>query len=701
MGVLASVLAAAALLHPSFSHPPGRLVLTAPGYRIVLSDRTGRFLELDDGRGRELLGGSYGCMWWLNPTHHATAVQGCSFHVRPSWSARTSTLTLRYGSLATVTLRALPDHFDLRLHLRNTGATRDAIRFPAGLAGSTSTVQAGYVPDVLPGLKLAPAFFSRPGDPIQIYPSRWSFADYLALDSNGGHVALYVVNRGPIAPAELGFLHLADGSPCSGGIYCVLHEFETWVKPGSTWTSPIVRVRVGDTAQQSILAYRHDNGIDAYPSLAAKLGPLLPTLARAPLVKADVAKLGLPFADWAAPLAALPSPILLHPVAYEPGGHDANDPDFLPPDPQWGSDADLQSMIAAAHARGDLVMPYDNLSWWDPSSPTMLASAGLDVAALDESGAPQTIDYGAHTGVIVSPWVPAVRARAAQELADWQSLGADCVFLDQLGARPWLRDFNLAEPTPLAYDDGWLSLLAPYRDRCLMSEDGWDRLAQDVVGFHGGALMMQRELGLMDSYFGAGNWQPYPLATWLLHDKVLMYEHDLYPGTMAADGEVLTWNAAFGLVESVEWHAGDEQDPWLELAADVQQALGPHEAGVPLASYAELAPGVTRSVFGDLTVTANLSAADFGGIPPDGFDAHTADGSVDVRAHDGGHWVVETRSGAVTTVRQPVGGDLQVTVPVAATSVRDAGGHAVPFSVAGGATTFTYAAGVAQYEVIG
>jgi hypothetical protein len=693
MGVAVSFLAAAAI---GFSQHPGTLVVHAPAYRVVLSAQNGRILEIDDARGRKLLGGGYGCLWWLNPDHHATAVNGCSFHPRTSWSSRTSTLTLQYGRLATVTLRAQRAFFDLRLQLQNTDAVRDQIRFPAGLAGNTHTVQAGYAPDVLPGVKLKPAFFSRVGNPIQIYPSRWSFADWLALDANGGHLALYTVNRGPLAPVRLGFLHLGSGAPCSDTAYCILHQFETWVEPGRTWASPVVRVRVGESAQQAILDYRHDNGIDVYPSLADKLGARLDVLSRAPLIKADVAKLALPFARWGPSLQQLPAPILLHPVAYEPGGHDENDPDFLPPDPAWGTTADVANAIVQAHARGDVVMPYDNLSWWDPASPTMRATTADGVAVLDSSGSPETIEYGDHKGVIVSPWAERVRTRAAQELDAWRSAGADCVFLDQIGARPWLRDFNAASPTPLAYDDGWLQVLQPYRDRCLMAEDGWDRLARDFVGFHGGLLMMQRELAAVDNYFGEGNWEPYPLATWLLHDKVLMYQHDLYDRSLAIDGEVLTWNAAFGVVESYEWKLGGEQSPWLVLAARLQQALGPHYAGVPLARYIELAPGVTRSVFGDLTVDANLSAGTYDGIAADGFHAHTADGSVDVRAYPGGHWVIDDHG----IIRQPVGGTLQVTVPGTATRVEDSSRRSVPFTVSAGTSTFTYTAGAEFYRVV-
>jgi hypothetical protein len=210
--------------------------------------------------------------------------------------------------------------------------------------------------------------------------------------------------------------------------------------------------------------------------------------------------------------------------------------------------------------------------------------------------------------------------------------------------------------------------------------------------------MMQRELGAVDRYFGAGNWEPYPLATWLVHDKVLMYQHDLYPGTLTADDEVLTWNAAFGLVESVEWQPGHESDPRLLLAARLQEVLGPHFAGVPLASYSDLAPGVTRSVFGDLTVVANLSAQPYDGIAADGFRAQAP--GVTVQAYPGGHWVIEEQSGNATTVEQPVGGDLPVTVPgTASRVVAEPSGTSVPFTQAASGTTFTYAAGVPSYRV--
>jgi hypothetical protein len=707
----------------TFAWHDGTIALTGTTYRLALSGTNGRILDLVDRvHGTSVVREQGRCLWGALNDNDASYAGGCTARsFSAQWRQRTSTLLLRYTSTpvgdVTVAVRAQPTFVDLQLLLVHSRRLETRIRFPDGLAADVARARAGYAPNVLPGVRLGPRFFSGVRNDVQIYPSRWAFADYLALDEGRGNVAMYTVQGAQPWPAQLGFLRLGSGSWCAGATFCLFHEFETWVKPGGTWRSPVVRLRLGLSAEQSILDYRADNGIAAYPSLAAKLGERLPQLAAAPLLKADLARLQKPFAQWAADLQRLPAPVLLHPVAFTLGGHDASDPDFLPPDPRYGTTADFASMARSAHALGDLVMPYLNLSWWDPSSPTMLdlppPLQTKDVAVLDEHGDPVSIAYGSHTGVIVSPYAPFVRERAAQELARWQTdVPADCLFLDQIGARPWLRDFNPASPNPEAYDDGWLAFLAQYRNRCVMVEDGWDRLARDAVGFHGSLLMMSRQLDLANAFYGAGNWEPYPLADWLFHDKVLMYEHDLYPGTMAADPEVLLWNAAFGFVESYEW-AGDASigDPWLELVSRLQQALGPHYAGVALSTYRTVAPNVTDSVFGDLDVLANWSAVepyetDGSGLAPQGFFARSHDGAVEAGAFSGSfdgvaltpgtHYLIVERRGAVTTVRQPVGADTDVAVAAfaaaAATALAPDGTPlgTVPGSVVNGRFIFRY-----------
>jgi hypothetical protein len=635
---------------------PDVLVLMAPAYRLTLSKENGELLELYDRRaGERVLLGENGCLWSAKQLS-GVAVGGCAFDRTSEnrftfgWSPATSTLTLSYGGEgsdagvdATLTLVAHNDSFDLRLGVESQlDLPVSTVLFPADLYGNAAEIDSGYMPTFLPGVRLLPGFFKGPHRSVETYPSRWAFADFVAADFAKAHFALYTANPAPapLAPVDIGFLRNADPAPCSGDRFCITHVFQTWVQRGDTWTSPTVTMRVGGSIEKSLAAYRKDNGIDAYPSLRAKLGDRLDVLSRAPLIKADLWK-GLPeFRQWPGYLQRLPSPVLIHPVSFQPGGFDEAYPDFLPPDPRWGSSDDLDFVMKEAHALGDMVMPYLNVSWWDTTSPTVqslpASTQPEDIAVQTRAGAAVREQFGVHDGYVVSPHAPAVRSRIARLMEEWHTqVPADCLFFDQLGARPWRRDFNPAAPTPIAYYDGWLSLFAPYGDRCVMAEDGWDRLARTFTGFHGSVLQMSRQFEWPNDRWGEGNWEPYPIAGWLLHDKVLMYQHDLYDGTWTADAEVLTFNAAFGFVCSFEWDGDTDSldSPWLTLAGQVQRTLGPYYAGKAMTSYRRLAPGVTESVFeGGFSVVANWNAGpvDVGGrtIAPLGFLARTADGTV-------------------------------------------------------------------------
>ncbi|MBA2475005.1 MAG: hypothetical protein H0V40_03495 [Actinobacteria bacterium] len=672
-----------------------RIAITAPAYRLVLGKRGGALLSLVDRRsGRRLVSGSRGCLWRADPVGEGAPTGGCAFGQRLdyAWSRASSTLTLDYSDgaaavVARVTIIARPSFLDLRLTIRNrTAPVLESVAFPADVLVETRAVRAGYAPTYLPGLRLGPGFFSRPGKLVRTYPSRWAFADYLSLDIGGRNVSLSSVNPlpSPLQPVALGFVRRAEGRICSGRFFCVTHSFLTWVETGASWRSPVVRLRLGASAQATILAYRSDNRIDRYPSLAAKLGRRGDILARAPLVKLDLVKEPVPFRDWRSILQRLPSPSLLHPVSFQPGGHDESFPDFLPPQGSLGTTEEFRGAVANARALGSLVMPYLNLSWWDDGSPTVGALppplTPADIAVRDESGVPLLERYGEHAGYVVSPYAPYVRERVARLLEEWRTeVPADCLFFDQLGARPWRRDLNPASPDPLAYYDGWLGLLAPYAPRCLMAEDGWDRLAASFAGFHGSVLMLAREHDEPDLLLGAGNWEPFPLAIWLLHDKVLLYQHDLAEQTLGADDEIVSWNLAFGFLFSVN---ADEASPRfrrdrLELAASLQRVLGPHYAGRRLDGYRAVAPDVTETRFGDLLVLRNRNAEQtrrVGGndLAPSGYVARTDDRRVlagafaglfnGVSLSPGTHHVIVERGLQSSEVRQPVGSDTRLAV---------------------------------------
>ena len=634
------------------------LILQTPAYQVVLAKQNGALLEIIDRiSGTRLAKGQDGCQWGAKATPDNGYVGGCAFGPgKPDrfsyrWNQGTGTLTLTYLGDATsakytnavVTLTARETYLDLRLALENhRRQTLVTVNFPSDIFVDSRAVRAGYAPNFLPGVRFERSFFSRVGNNVQRYPSRWAFADFLSLDVGRSNLALYSVNPppSPLAPVDLGFLRKGSPAPCSDPLFCLTHVFFTWIRDGQSWRSPLVRIRLGQPVRQAIMAYRHDNGIDDDPSLREKLGAKLDTLVQAPLIKADPTQGLPPFALWGKDLGRLPSPALLHPVAFQAGGFDENDPDALPPDPRWGTNQDFRAAIEAAHSVDQLVMPYLNVSWWDGGSPTMLGLppplTPRDVAALDSLGRPVVENYGNHSGYIVSPYAPVVRNRVSRVFEEWKvDVPADCLFFDQIGARVWRYDFNPAEPTPLAYDDGWLSLLAPYAGRCVMVEDGWDRLAASSSGFHGGLLLMQRQFREPDVKWGPGNWDPYPLAEWLFGDKVLLYQHDLYEGTMTTDPEALTWNLAFGFVLSYDWNgdAGTISSPWLDVVGRVQRELGPHYAGKQLTDFRQLAPDVTESGFGPYSVVANWSRTrpyDVAGrrIAPLGFLARTDDGDI-------------------------------------------------------------------------
>ncbi|HEU0304378.1 MAG TPA: DUF6259 domain-containing protein [Gaiellaceae bacterium] len=633
---------------------PSVLVLTAPGYRLILAKENGEILELLDRRtGEKVVRGQNGCLWAAKQTTGVSA-GGCAFNRTGEdrftfrWSQLGTTLTMRYDSSAggpgvdaEVTLAARSASFDLQLKLdSDVEYPLSAVLFPADLYVSADDVRAGYMPTFLPGTRFLPGFFKGPRKNVETYPSRWAFADFMAADVGRSHVAVYSVNPAtrPVAPVDLGFVRGGEASACGGPSFCATHVFQTWVAKGSGWTSPVVRVRPGGSIEQSLAAYRRDNGIADYPSLADKLGARLDTLARAPLVKADLWK-GLPeFRQWGPYLASMPRPALVHPVAFQSGGFDEAHPDFLPPDPRWGSTDDFNAMAATARSLGQLVMPYLNVSWWDTQAPSVQSLPSSvepkDIAVQNLRGNPVTEQFGDKDGYIVSPHVLPVRTRIDGVFDEWRTQApADCLFFDQIGARPWRRDFNPAAPTPLAYYDGWLSLFKPYASRCVMAEDGWDRIAATFSGFHGGVLQMSRQFEWPNDRWGQGNWEPYPLAGFLFQDKVLMYQHDLYEPTMTNDPETLLFNVAFGLVLSYAWEGESLTSPWATLVGQVQRTLGPHYAGKRVVSFREVAPNVTETVFeGGYRVHANWGkgavTVDGQLLAPSGFLARAAGGEV-------------------------------------------------------------------------
>lgn len=678
------------------------MVLSNDHYAVTLSKVNGGLLSLvDRSAGQNLTSGSRdGCLWGaVFPGSVPDYVGGCSYsrsggnRFSYTWDDSSATLTLIYtwqaglaqwiDAVAQLTASTGP-YFDLSLTIDNHWATtmQNVIWLSAPVF-SDSQVQSAYGPFLMPGVRLRPGFFTGDRTYVPTYPSDAAFADYWALDVAGGHFAMYTINPvpNPVRPVALGFI---DDDGHTTDTFYGYHSYHTWVPVGESWSAPQIRVRVGQPVEETILAYREENGIGSYPSLSTKLGTGFQTLARAPLIKADIHIINEPFRDWIPSLARLPSPSLLHPVAYQPGGHDESYPDFLPPEPIWGATTDFRAMVLAAQARGLWVMPYTNPTWWDEESPTIQGMAPLtieDVALLDEGLQPVYETYGGHGGYVVSPQAPFVQQRLAQLMQQWQTeVPVNCVFEDQIGARGWRRDFNASASDAMAYSDGWLSHVAAYADRCLMTEMGWDRLAEDEIGFHGSLLTWQREFNYATDYWGTGNWEPFPLSVWLYHDKVLTYQHDLSHLTMSTDKEVLLWNMVFGMQLSYNW-AWPATDPlgspWLVVVRALQQVVVSRVAGQPMDSFAHLTGAVTRSDYGAVEVTGNWHATApyaVGGyqLAPQGFLARVADDTALAgvfaglfNAHalsSGEHYIIVQQAPNAVTIYHPIGSDTALTV---------------------------------------
>ena len=199
------------------------------------------------------------------------------------------------------------------------------VNFPVDLFGGRNTVQAGYAPNFLPGVRFGPGFFSHIGNSVLTYPSRWAFADFLALDVGVGAPGACprsTRRRRRSRPSTSASSTRAAAVPCAGTY--VLHDARVpHVGHGAAarGRARSCGIRVGEPVEKTIVDYRigeRDRRLPVGRRRSSARGST--TLARAPLIKADMQQGRVPpFADWSQALDRLPSPSLIHPVAFGPG----------------------------------------------------------------------------------------------------------------------------------------------------------------------------------------------------------------------------------------------------------------------------------------------------------------------------------------------------------------------------------------------
>ena len=237
-----------------------------------------------------------------------------------------------------------------------TSSTRSpATLFPADLLLPADGVSGAYMPTFLPGTRLLPGFFKGPHRNVETYPSRWAFADYLSADVGKGHVARVLGEpgaenhrtgryrlRAPRRGRRLWWpVCLRDARlPDVGGTRTEVDE-PTGQGSRRRHRGAVARRLPRRQRHRRLSVARREGRLQARQARprAADQGRSLEGAARVQ-------------GQWPQHLQQLPSPALVHPVAFQSGGFDEAHPDFLPPDPRWGESADFNIMATAPGRSG-------------------------------------------------------------------------------------------------------------------------------------------------------------------------------------------------------------------------------------------------------------------------------------------------------------------------------------------------------------
>jgi len=486
---------------------------------------------------------------------------------------------------------------------------------------------------------------------IAIHPAKYlsistgypiGFCDYARVETSRGNFSLYGVQP---ADDPMHIFVPAEWSARGGNTGAVLERgWQGFAPKGKSWSAPPVRIAFAPTVADDLNAYRAENHLTG--SLEQKMpSALLDRWKHSLLI--NVA--GPTFAQQAEAVDQLPEPAAVHIGDYLHGGFDKQLPDILPPNPAKGSEQDFRALFDAIHRaagagrRGGIAIPYTNPTWWcdDPRGPTFRRTGDAPLL-IGLDGKPNREQYGANWGWSICPWHPAVLAATDRMWEPFVSqYPADALFVDQLGMRSLIYDFNPASPTPYAYVQGIMNLgKRMARHFPIACEHGFDRLMDTVSQFRGLTWQLvpfERTppwladwLVLYRDRMADDEWECYPLGLFLAHDCVLFGHHG--GGPFVNDREELAWTMVLGYQISAEiWPSplpDSRKSAWLAYLARLQDVVGSRIAGLPLLDFRYLvgsgSRGVIQARYGPYTVTANLRETPYllgnRAIAPMGFD---------------------------------------------------------------------------------
>lgn len=480
---------------------------------------------------------------------------------------------------------------------------------------------------------------------IAIHPARYlsistgypiGFCDYARVETTQGSFSVYGVQ--PAGDPGHIFVPAEWSARGTEGGAVLERSWQGFAPAEGSWAAPSTRIAFTAAVEEDLKEYLAANQLGG--SLERKAPPgLLDRWKRSILM--NIA--GPTFTQQADLVEQLPAPAAIHIGDYLHGGFDKQLPDILPPNPAKGTEQDFRSIFDRAHQRGDLAIPYTNPTWWcdDPRGPTF-QKAGEEPLLVGLDGKPNREQYGANWGWSICPWHPEVLAATDRMWEPFvRQYPADALFLDQLGMRSLIYDFNKASPTPYAYVQGIMNLGKRMAQHFpIACEHGFDRLMDFVTEFRGLTwqlvpfertppwladwLVMYRDRMEDDE------WELFPLGLFLAHDRVLFGHHG--GGPFVNNREQLAWTMVLGYQISAEAWPSPLPDrcraAWLAYLSALQQEVASRIAGQPLLDFRYLAgsgsAGVMQARYGPFTVTANLRPAPFplGNriVAPMGFD---------------------------------------------------------------------------------
>jgi hypothetical protein len=602
LGLLSVLAAGGPVSALQFTEGATQLTIDAAKYQIAFDKGNGGIAWIIDKatNGKVTYGDRNGLLWYSRAGGSATErVESKSCPMTYAWQAASGTLTFSYTGALKVDVKVTvsdAEWIELSAQATNTrAAVIDTFSLPADLLLGVDEVKDAFYPRS-PGVTLSKAFFTARKSFAQTYPGH-IFADFLAVRTTNGSLALY--SKGKDTNLEMAVLGYQD--PGSGLHTTMQHKFACRVAPGQTRSFPPVAIRIGESYIASGIAYRTDNGIDKFPSLSEKLGAKKDRFFGAAAYKWNMPAANLSFAQAKAGIIdKLPLPGMLVPATFQNGKHDQMYPDFLPPNPLWGTTDQMKDMVTYAHQKGSLVYPYVNFSWWDLGSPTLKnLPAGTTLAAITSH--PET--YNGTQGVTIVPDHPFILKRTMQERdLLCGNVGLDGLLEDQWGvhAMPSTAHFN-----------GVQTNLAAGKAYNLGTECGIDVQAKYLAVFFGSMLDWDaRWPAVVTPYLFY-----FPMEGVILRDKSLLYQHGLSQIGWTHSKAMVRWNLAYGfqLSSSVFLYPDSptspapegfpesglhiEDNPWLKVAAVFQKHVLSRYADELVTNFESLGNGIHKTTF--------------------------------------------------------------------------------------------------------